>query len=290
MSEAEKLLSLFEARFQAFGVRLADYDSVMREIADLKKFFESLMKKVLEQETDYSAFKSKSMSSVADSAKLSDFLKNLIEVKFSKVEQMFSVLEKRISSIEELRNEYYVMSGNQTVYEEKITNLFGLKDAANKKINALEALIASHGQLIESSVQDLCALKEKFPGIWEPIRSLQNALDKTSNKVEDLKEAYKNLQELLNVHSSNRRTELLSEIKTLAAQFDQKLSSIVIPEVKDFVKGKELEAIQHELNLANLEAKNASAKSNNNEMQLQLISKKVDGALIQLKALDYAGK
>lgn len=290
MIDSEKLLEQIDSRFQAFGVRLANYDSILNDIQGLKKYVEDLQKKYQESIGLLKFCIEQSKKYDQEHGKFSAYLKKLIDDHEEEIRVNKKDADAKIDSLEELRRDHHVLSGKCVISSEKIQDLASAKDQHDKQIKNISAksqsLEDNHNVLSENLNQirsSIPPLQAQIPSLLSNQGSMARDLKSLSDRVSSMRQEY--ADDLF-----RHRSEVASSLKNAENYIDSKIGLIQIPDVSGFVKKEDLDSYKNLLSFAQLDAKNAMAKSNNIEVQMQILSKKLEGVLIQLKDQEYANK
>jgi len=288
MSERDEFLKEIDSRFQALGKRIADLANVGLNCLELEKKLDSMLVKFDHLRENFSQEHKILQEKCKNQAKTADFAQFQIE----NIKDCF----KRFSDSEtELRNQFQdslksiqVLSGKNTESENKISQ-------NELNLNILKRQIESLKKEKDLLDNEIFKLNDTVNNILLKFNPIYDSLNSSYNKSKELKEEINEIKLDVNKSVSNisnanfTNTYSINEkIDKLHEDLNKKISSIVIPDVSLFIDKKELMEIKHQVSLVSLDAKNSMAKSNNNEMQLQLIGKKIDGLFIQLKTQEFA--
>lgn len=164
---------------------------------------------------------------------------------------------------------------------------------------------------VDSLKLSISELKDRFAALNSHMQGLQSTfyenderINIVSSKTDDVnklallclnqfKEDQQQTQKVLAQHDSmhtkllkqfNKNiAELEEKIKSSLAELDEKVSSIQVPGIDHLASNDTVTKLQRSIEIVSMDAKNAFLKSNNNEMQNQIITKKIEGLQIALK-------
>lgn len=274
----------FDQRIKALGDRIAAFANLSDKYAQLsleneklKKFIDEKEKnlkqeielckisaKVLNEKIVYLEHKNKEYESLN-----TEIFKSIFLIKNS-LDKSLKDLNK-INECTSLINENHsLLKNRQDGFDTSIVNL-------DKKISKVENQSASYGvqyMAIDKRVSDIA-----FCGL-EHQKSLV-ALQQKQQQI--VAEHSKNL-ESLNLQISAALNQFNHNVFQFKLEINKQIDSLKIPDISNLAKSEHVNELKHEINIASLDSKNAVSRTNNVEMQLQSLSKKMEGIQIQLKA------
>jgi len=286
-TDHEKLLALIEERFYAFGKRIADFENQREQIkkiqsqidtfsVDLSAFVANFQTVFAENKQNYEIFSHKHKNVSQD---LDQVFKKICELQkhVDTIYKNHSVVDQSLASNKNsLESQYEKIHAS----EYDISNL-------SKKVKVLEALNdRTHDSflVVERELHHLNDHKQSIKSIIDEMKSQHiNHKNDLKDVSEEIKKTEINVLEKIEIFSEFYR----NKISDVYESIQNKFSSIRIPDISGFIVKKDLDQMRHLIDLSALDAKNAFLKSNNIEMQQQILSKKVDGIQISIKSQEY---
>lgn len=281
--DSARFINEVDNRILSLGQRIADFANLSDKYAHLETQYNDL-KKSVESETIQRSLSSKNLSE-----KLKSLDEYLLENdgKHSKVQIENEILKQKIESIDDFISELLSKS------KEPIKDILNLKEkisSLTSKLSDYERIIKSLDKKIEEQSNYKCELERDLNEIRPLISELNNLNYCHSQEQIFIKEKIKELDKSLdsaygffNSQISKCLGQFNDHILQIKNEFNIKVDSIKIPDISHLAPTKKLDDFRHEINVSLLDSSNSLAKSNNLEMQLQILSKKLEGIQIQLK-------
>jgi len=283
-TEAENLLSLFEARFQAFGKRIADYADVSLKCDNVSALLEKLSAKVenldhdLKDEIKNFSFKENALS------KFDSYLQEQIKGGSKKLEDLLLQHQEHVKDTQSLKREVTETASFQADLVKKLSSALDFISDLSRKYNELRTVCEKTQMFQQGLAEGLQSLKLQVENLKESTLSLSRESGAHAQAIRSLSLEMESAKLEAEKMGAFITSKLDQKLASSLMDFDQKLRNIPIPDVSGFIKNQDLEEFRHQMSLAVMDAKNSVLKANNNEMQLQLLSKKLEGVLIKMKS------
>lgn len=284
----EKKLQEFEERIRFFGSRLAEFANEKTEREELCKKFQGL-EAFIDTFWDWRDSLTEQLYGLNEKIealpKLVDLRFGIAMEKIAKVAENLAQVTKKCGEIEEkigpLSDRILEIDTRSKASQSEIGDL-------DLIICGLKVLISHNEEVISQIKKDISSyqslsisLKEEIKGLRESGHSHDQVHSSLSREIVSEKTQLQNKIDAL--HERIGR-----EVSSLAATLTKRLDAISIPDVSSFINQSDLDALKHQLALATLDAKNSLSRSTNNDMQLQILIKKIDSFQLQIKAHELA--
>jgi hypothetical protein len=288
VSEAEKLLSLFESRFQAFGKRIADLADLSSKHDEMKEKMAQLLERVGKVEGDQSKSQENLNFREVSQGKLNDFLQKQLESHYKKLSEGLADHHQKLGEFHEMRQINSGLASKCIDLEKRAEQSFSLlseqcKKQADLKISQDQSKSFQEwiGDQFKKIQADIIYLQEAIRNLEKYHNEQKSLIKEIASDLSDSKSKFEGYRDFL-------ASKIDQKVSSISIQCDQKIKSIELPDVSKFIERKELEDLKHLIALSGLDSKNSLSKSNLQEMQLQILSKKIEGILIQLKSQELS--
>ncbi len=197
----------------------------------------------------------------------------------------------------ELKSEVEILKKS---LEEKFRDLYSFKDITAISAKDLQLLASQIDKVNETIKSKDSEYNKSIRDAFETIFSAKREIQDLSLKIHQVTALYNKMQDdILQLNKSNESLlehtpkvyeELLREIKSvkneLLKSIETEMRDIFIPDVSHFVIDNDLVKLRHEVDLCNLDSKNAFDKSSNIEMQTSINSRKIESLQLKLNQLE----
>jgi len=135
------------------------------------------------------------------------------------------------------------------------------------QVNSLQSKSQAHIAKEQELVNDVNDLSKDIVKVMDSCGVLHGRVD---SKLESLNARIASAEQ----YCAASKSELIAYVDSKAVQ---------LPDMSKFIVKSDLDAYVHQLNVAAIDAKNASLKASNSDMQIQLLNKQVEQLKLQLK-------
>lgn len=282
--DEDKLLKQIDTRFEAFGRRLTSYEVIRNQN-------QSLQEQIKEWPAKYSELVT-ALREIKD-----DIYKRLI-----KLEQSIAPLQPKIDSMKEchmrLAADHERTLSLHDCHKKEISQQSEKCKTAFKEIEYLQSRLSSFADIFEDAGLKIFEVQKDIKESNDKIRSLEkdidsankysfNALTVLRKEHEDVRQyisKFDNVDVIFEKKLKESNEELHQRIDAVSSHLDHKIESIKMPDISGLATKEVVTKLQRSLDLSSIDARNAYAKSNNNEMQNQLLSKKIESLQIAIKS------
>lgn len=284
----EKKLEEFEERIRFFGSRLAEFANEKTEREELCKKFQGL-EAFIDTFWNWRDSLTEQLYGLNEKIealpKLVDLRFGIAMEKIAKVAENLAQVTKKCSEIEERIGP---LSDKILDVDARAKELQSEEKDLQLIVGGLKVLISHNAEVSDQIKRDISAYNSLSISLREEIKSLRESIH-----------SHDHFHMALSKEISSENTQLQNKIDTLherigrevfslAATLTKRLDSIVIPDVSKFITHPDLDLLKHQIALATLDAKNSLTRSTNNDMQLQIIGKKVDGFQLHFRTQELA--
>lgn len=288
MSEAEKLLSLFESRFQAFGQRIADFANLSTKYEEIQsKMIDLLQKCDRIEEAHKKSQENMNLREVSQS-KFNEYMQNQGDIQFKKISEELLNQQKSIRELQDLKHFYNLVSSKCMDLEKRYEQIISVIGEHSRKHADLKSSFEQSECNLAAFVQVSKKSHENIPVLQDSLVKLEKILEVQKKELSDLLSELQGSKSKFESYHSFFSAKIDQKFSSVALDCEQKIKAISIPDTSHYIEKKELEELAHLIAISGLDSKNAISKSTIHEMQLQLMSKKIEGILIQLKSLEFS--
>lgn len=289
-TEGEKFLNLFEARFYEFGRRIADFESHKEEFKKLNAQTQELCSKFykLLDEQASKELENKKKSDLLE--KHLAYLGERIQENLLKISGLDAEKEKAKVEHDNLRKSVGHLGDKQVEVERKTESLTASDNELLNNLKSSEVLVHKLQSQIQVLRDELADGKLKDGILQRDVLSIQTDMQRLANDAKAAIESVKTFEDKLVDKLRNFSMSFDRRFSEVPGLINQRFDSIRIPDVSGFVDKETVTRIERLVELNAMDAKNAFLKSNNTEMQQQLLNKKIENVQILLKSFEYSNE
>lgn len=269
VSKFQEAINLHNANKAMVDKNIADYICLDNTVNDHVSYIKSILSKFDEHKSNF------------------EYLAHKVEI------NRVSGEEKNLESLKKF--ELLNIVNNNFIIE--LSDHLGKLLSIDKRLESSNEALSLFDTRLEAIKGDISFVNGKINDLQYKIECLDK-LDKENKsniicaftRLDEIEKRNKDLESLISKSKEEAVANHVLATKSIKDHFDalndtlsKKIDSIVIPSIQGLAKSDEVVRVANQLESISLDAKNAFLKSSNNDMQLLMMSKKVESVLLAIK-------
>lgn len=279
----DKFKKELEERFMAIGIRIADLANNSTDAGLVKKDLEKTNDNLFTLREAFDVFSDDCLTKDQALRNLINYWRGIFDAEILKISNFQNGLEQSIKELRDFQKYHYELDEKHKSLAKSSSNIHNVVMSvydslreAEKEILEIKSSSKVHEEKIEK-------LEKNFLSLKDFVKHLSDTQESHSRCIQNFQNHLDACLAYVRSHLTQLKEEEKKYFEVLKESIDKRFKELAIPDISHLADKKEIESFQHQINLSSLDAKNAYAKANYIEMQFQLLSKKLDGIMIQLK-------
>lgn len=287
-TEYEKLLIQIDSRFSEYGRRIAEFENQIIDLKSIAPKYERIATKHADFVNDQQSLNIDLSKRTVAQEKHALFVEEKIAALSANFDRFNVVLNQFLSNFNDVKKSFLDVNDKIVVLQEKIERLSASHSESLEKIRSSEEQKKQIESSIASLKEEIGEAGNRHEEILSKLQPMQVYVSKHSSDINNISILIEKIDKKIEESCNEISQKMGARIASMDWELQKRISSIIVPDVSAFIDKGALLKMEHEIELASLDAKNAYLKANNNEMQNQILSKKIDGLQILQKSFEYS--
>lgn len=279
----ERFKKELEERFMAIGIRIADLANNSTDAGLVRKCLDSTNDELLSLREAVEILSRDYLTKDQALKNLINYWRGIFDAEILKITHFQSGLEQSIKELKDFQKYHYELEEKHKSLAKSSSNIHNVVMSIYDSLREVEKEILEIKSSSKVHQENAEKLEKNFLSLKDFVKRISDTQDSHSKLIHEFGCQLDSFREQLKSLYVQLKEEQKKSAEDLKESVDKRFKELAIPDISHLADKKEIEGFQHQINLSSLDAKNAFAKSNYIEMQFQLLSKKIDGILIQLK-------
>jgi chromosome segregation ATPase len=282
-NDFEKFNKQNDARFGAFGVRIAEFQSIREENKALKDSLVAANTKIdnlTSTLVSHAEATGKALAAHKDSDALVAQKIGDLSASIASLSNAHAQTRAYVSAIESAHSHTSDTVSQQNAKLDTLPAIRADLSVSKMDIVGIKETASKQASNAASEIQKIAA---RIHELVSAISSLQAFKDQYAKDKQEISSAQKKLSDDIVLSRQNATDHIVTQCQSLTNNMSEKIAAIKIPDIKNVFPESRIAKIEAQLESIALDAKNAFLKSSNVDMQSQLHSKKIENIQLLLK-------